>query len=321
MVNIEFPLRFENLTYSLFGIVLGGALVIFLYFSYKRLRMAEKRLELVKWRTIRRVVKFTNIGMKLMVVATLSFLLATPYLPTTIEVPVEASNEEQMAQYNVSAMMLMDVSYSMNASDLKPTRLQVAKSTAALLVNKMGPKDLVGFVSFAGEIYNTLFPTSDRQSITEFINNQTLHPSTAIGTALQTAIGMLGTYSGGRAILLFSDGKNNAGIDPASAMEAAVTAKIPVFTVFVGTYGVWEADPLALREISDRTGGKFYEIRSENMESLLVEVSKISQEVRVGALKKVSDTLTIEAKDFENPMLTLTALLIASLFLTWFIGV
>jgi len=321
MVSIEFPLRFENLTFGLFGTVLGVAFVSLLFFSYKRLRIAEKRLELVKWRTIRRVVKFTNIGMKLTVVAALSLLLATPYLPTTIEVPVEALNEAQMAQYNVSVMILMDVSYSMNASDLKPTRLQVAKSTATLLVNKMGPKDLLGFMSFAGEIYDTFFPTSDRQGITEFINNQTLHPSTAIGTALQTAIGMLGTYSGGRAIVLFSDGKKNFGIDPANAIEGAEAAEIPVFTVFVGTYGIGEADPLALREISEQTGGKFYEIRSENMESLLIEVANISQEVKVGALKKVSDTLTIETKNYETPALSLSTLLIASLFLTWFIGV
>jgi len=321
MVNIEFPLRFENLPQGLFGIILGCALVSLLYFSYKRLRIAEKRLELVRWRTLRRVVKFTSVGMKLTVVVTLSLLLATPYLPTTMEVPVEAANDAQMAQYNVSVMILLDVSYSMNASDLRPTRLQVAESAAALLVNKMGPRDLAGFVSFAGTIYDTLFPTSDRSGVTEFISNQTIHPSTAIGTALQTAIGMLGTYSGGRAMVLFSDGKNNTGIDPALAIEGAVAAEIPIFTVFVGTYGIGEADPLALREIADQTGGKSYEIRSEDMESLLVEVSNISREVRVGALKKVSDTLTIEAKDYETPTLSLSALLIASLFLTWFIGV
>jgi Mg-chelatase subunit ChlD len=248
-------------------------------------------------------------------------LLATPYLPTIIEVPIDAANEAEMAQYNISLMILMDVSYSMNSSDLTPTRLQAAKSTATLLVNKMTPEDLVGIMPFAGEIYNTLLPTSDKVSVTEFINNSTVHPSTAIGTALQTAIGILGTYKGGKAIVVFSDGKNNAGVDLTIATESAVAAKIPVFTIFVGTYGVWEADPLALKEISEQTGGKFYEIRNENVESLLVDASKISQEVRVGALKTVSDTLAIEVKDYETPALALSALFVAALFLTWFIGV
>jgi Mg-chelatase subunit ChlD len=321
MVNIEFPLHFENLTYGLFGMVLGGAFFCLLYFSYKRLRVAEKHLELVKWRTIRRIVKFTNIGTKLTVVVALSAVLATPYLPTTIEVPVETANDAQMAQYSVSVMMLLDVSYSMNFSDLKPTRLQVAQSAATILANKMGPKDLVGLLSFAGEVYQTVLPTSDRQIVTELIQNQTVQPSTAVGTALQTAIGMLGTYSGGKAIVLFSDGKNNVGTDPARAIEDAVAAEIPVFTVFVGTYGIWETDPLALKEISEQTGGKFYEVKSENMESLLTEVSKISREVKVGAQKTVSDTLTIEAKDYETPTLFFSVLLVASLFLAWFTGV
>jgi len=321
MVYIEFPLRFENLTHGVVGMVLGGAFVSLLYLSYKRLWIAEKRLELVRWRTLRRIVKFTNIGMKLTTVAALSFLLATPYLPTTIEVPVEAANEAQMAQYSVSVMILLDVSFSMNASDLKPTRLQVAKSMATLLLEKMGASDLVGFMSFAGGIGNRLFPTSDRSVIKEYINNQTVYPSTAIGTALQTSIGMLEPYKAGRAIVLFSDGKNNVGIDPTDAIEGAVAAKIPIFTVFVGTYGIGEADPLALRQISEQTDGRFYEIRSENIESLFVEVSKISQEVKVNALKAISDTLTIEAKDYETPKLVLSVLLVASLFLTWFIGV
>jgi Ca-activated chloride channel family protein len=321
MVSIELLLRFENATFSVFGMVLGVALVSLLYFSYKRLRTAEKRLELVQWRTLRTIIKFANIGMKVIVVVALSMLLATPYLPMTIQMPVDAANETQIAQYNVSVMLLMDTSYSMNTSDLKPTRLQVAKSAATFFVNKMGPGDLVGFMPFAGSVYKTLRPTSDKASLTEFINNQTTHPSTAIGTALEAAIGILGGYSGGRSIVLFSDGKNNVGIDPTRAVESSIAAKIPVFTIFVGTYGIWEADPIALRNISEQTGGKFFEIRSENLESLLTEVSKVSLEAKATALKMVSDTLTIEAKDYETPTLTLSALLIAALFLTWFFGV
>jgi len=322
MVAFEFPVRFENPTYGLVGAVLGGVVVVLFYLSYKRLRIAQKNLELVEWRKLRSIVRILNIGTKTGAVIALSFLLATPYFPMTIEVPVDEATEEQTAQYTITAMLLMDVSYSMNYSDLKPTRLEVSKTMTKLLVNKMNSKDLVGFVSFAGEIYDTVFPTANRTKVTEKIDNQTVRPSTAIGTALETAIGVLNTYPpGGRAIVLFSDGRNNMGISINTAVDEAVAQKIPIFTVSFGTYGLGEADPLALREISDRTGGKFYEVRNEEMQNLATSISQISHEVKVGALKAVYDKLIIAAKDYQVPTLFFSALLVAALFVMWFTGV
>ncbi len=321
MFTLEFPVKLENPLYGIFGVILGGTFVILFYLSYKRLRMAEKHLELVKWQALRRLVKIINVGMKVGMIVALSFLLATPYFLTTIEVPIEEISEEQLAQSNVTVMLLMDVSYSMNYSDLEPSRLQVSKQMAKLLVESMSSEDLIGFMSFAGEIHDKMLPTLNRSSIMNLINNQTIYPSTAIGTALVAATGVLGIYKGGRAIVLFSDGKNNFGINLTSVAETAAAMEIPVFTVFVGTYGIGEADPIALKETSDRTGGKFYEVKSEEMKSLATEVKTISQEVKVGALKAAFDTLTFDSKDYQTPMLIFAALLVISLFLTWFTGV
>ena len=323
MVTPEFPVRFENPLFGILGVFLGGIFAILFYLSYKRLRIAEKRLELVKWQTVRKLVNITNIGMKIGVIVALSFLLAIPYLPITKEVPIEELSEEQLAQSSVTVMLLMDVSYSMNISDLKPSRLQVAKQMAKLLVYNMSSADLIGFLSFAGKIYDEMLPTLNRSSISDMIGNQTLFPSTAIGTALERSLGVLDTYQGGKAIMLFSDGKNNLGISLTSVAEAAATMEnsIPVFTVFVGTYGIGEADPIALQEMSSMTGGKFYEVKSEEMKALVTEVSTISYEVKVGALKAASDMLTFEVKDYYTPMLFFATLLVISLFLTWFTGV
>ena len=321
MVMLEFPVRFENPLFGIFGVILGGIFAILFYLSYKRLRIAEKHLELVKWQALRRVVRIINVGMKVGVIVALSFLLATPFFPTTIEVPIEEISEEQLAQSSVTVMLLMDVSYSMNYSDLKPSRLQVSKQMAKLLVENMSSEDLLGFMSFAGEIHNEMLPTLDRSSVINLINNQTIYPSTAIGTALVAATGVLEPYRGGKAIVLFSDGKNNFGINLTSVAEIASAMELPIFTVFVGTYGIGEADPIALGEISDRTGGKSYEVKSEEIKSLVTEVSTISREVKVGALKAAFDSLTFESRDYQTPMLIFAALLVISLFLTWFTGV
>jgi Ca-activated chloride channel family protein len=322
MFPIEFPIRFENPTYGLVGIILGGVVVALLILSHKRLRIAQKHLELVEWRKIRRIARFVNISAKAGAVISLSLLLATPYVPATIEVPVDKATEDQMARYTVMVMVLMDVSYSMNYSDLRPSRLEFSKTMARLLVNKMNPTDLVGFTSFAGQIYDTVLPTTNRTEVIEEIGNQRVHQSTAIGNALETALGVLETYPhGGKAIILFSDGKNNYGINVTNAVDQAVTLKIPIFTVSVGTYGIGEADPQALKEISSQTGGNFYEARNEDIENLASSVSEVSHEVKVGALKAVYDKLIISAKDYETPMVVFSVLLVSTLFLAWFTGV
>ena len=103
MFALEFPIRFENPTYGLFGIILGVAVVALFYLSQKRLRTAQKRLELIEWRKLRTIVRALNIGTKTVVVLSLSFLLARPYFPVTIEVPVDLASEEQLAKYTITA--------------------------------------------------------------------------------------------------------------------------------------------------------------------------------------------------------------------------
>lgn len=322
MAIVEFPIGFENPLLGIVGFVLGGIFVLLFYLSYKRVRIAEKRLELVKWQKVRRLIYATNFSMKISIIIALSFLLAIPYLTVTIEVPIEELSQEQKAQNSITIMLLMDVSYSMNTSDLTPTRLQVSKQMATLLVNTMDSADLIGFLSFANEIYDEILPTLNRSDVVDVIDNQTLQPSTAIGTALEAALGVLEAHSGGKAIVLFSDGKNNVGVmNLTSVAETASAMKIPVFTVFVGTYSVGEVDPVILQDIADVSGGKSYEVRSEDIETLATEVSIMSQEVKVGALKSAFDKLSFEAKDYYTPMLFFAVLLVASVFLTWFTGV
>jgi len=322
MAMLEFPLRFENPSFCVFGVVIGGIFAILFYLSYKKLRIAEKSLELVKWQTVRRVINIMNIGAKIGVILALSFLLAIPYFQISIEVPIKELSEEQLRQSSVTVMMLMDVSYSMNCSDLKPSRLQVGKQMAKLLVDSMSLLDLIGFLSFAGKIYDETLPTLNRSLIKSTIDGQTLYPSTAIGTALETVLGVLEAYQGGKAIVLFTDGKNNFGVmNLTSVAEEAATMGIPIFTVFAGAYGIGEADPIVLQEISNISGGKFYDVKSEEVKALVAEVGTISKEVKVGALRSASDTLAFESKDYHSPLLFFAALIVISLFLTWFTGV
>jgi Ca-activated chloride channel family protein len=319
---LDFPLRFENPWFSIFGVVLAGLFILLLSLSHRRVRMAERKLELVKWQKIRKIINLTNISMKVGIIIAISFLLAVPYFPTTVKVPVEQISSEQLAKSSVTVMLLMDVSYSMNISDLKPTRLEVAKQAARLFVNNAGLGDLIGFISFAGITYDETPPTTNRREIIDLIDKQSVHNSTAIGTTLEKALGVLNQIQGGKTIVLLSDGKNNYGtMNLTEVATIAANMKIPVFTVFLGTYGIGNSDPLPLQQISNMTNGKFHSVKSEEITILATEISQFSQEVKVGALRTVLDELPIEAKDYHTALVIFAALLVCCLFLTWFTGV
>ncbi len=319
---LEFPIRFESPLLSILGVFLAGLFTFLFYLSYKRIRLAERKLELVKWQRIRKIVNFTNISMKVGIIMALSFLLAVPYFPTTIKVPVEQVSSEELAKSSVATLLLMDVSYSMNISDLRPSRLEVAKQVARLFVDNAGPSDLIGVISFAGKIYDTTLPTANRTEITDLIDRQTVHNSTAIGTTLETALGLLQQLHGGKTIVLLSDGKNNYGtMNLTEVAQTATSMKIPVFTLFLGTYGIGTSDPLPLQEISNMTGGKFHEIKTEEITILVTEIAQFSQEVKVETLRTVLNEIPIEARDYHTPLLIFAALLVSCLFLTWFTGV
>jgi Ca-activated chloride channel family protein len=319
---LDFPLRFENPWFSIFGIVLAGLFILLFSLSYKRVRMAERKLELVKWQKIRKIINLTNISMKVGIIIAISFLLAVPYFPTTAKVPVEQISSEQLAKSSVTVMLLMDVSYSMNISDLKPSRLEVAKQAAKLFVNNAGPGDLIGFTSFAGKAYDETLPTTNRTEIINLIDRQSVHNSTAIGTTLEKALVVLNQAQGGKTIVLLSDGKNNYGtMNLTEVATIAANMKIPVFTVFLGTYGIGNSDPLPLQQISNMTNGKFYSVKSEEIKTLATEISQFSQEVKVGALRTVLEELPIDARDYHTALVIFTALLVCCLFLAWFTGV
>jgi Mg-chelatase subunit ChlD len=320
--RLELPIGFENPLLSIFGIILAGLFALLLYKSYKRIRMAEKRLELVKWQKIRKFINITNIAMKVGIIIAFSFLLAVPYFPTTVKVPITQVSSEQLAKSSVTVMLLMDVSNSMNISDLAPSRLAVAKQVAQLFVDDANPGDLIGFMSFAGKIYETAPPTANRTEITDLIDGQTIHNSTAIGTALDSALGVLQPFQGGKAIVLLSDGKNNFGsMNMTEVAETAAGYKVPIFTIFLGTYGIGTSDPMPLQTISNMTGGKFHEIRTEEITALATEISQFSQDVKIGALTTVLSEITIEAKDYHTALVAFAVLLACCLFLTWFTGV
>jgi Ca-activated chloride channel family protein len=150
----------------------------------------------------------------------------------TVAVPVDSA----------AIMLENDVSSSMTATDVHPSRLVAAQRAAERLVAGVPSTVLVGQLEFARRPVLLQSPTTDH-SLTQAAIAQ-LRPGgggTAIGDAIETAVHVLTTLpaKGGKrppsAIVLLSDGTSNVGISPLTAARDAKAQHIPIYTIALGT--------------------------------------------------------------------------------------
>jgi Ca-activated chloride channel family protein len=208
----------------------------------------------------------------------LAFLLALAILivaaarpEKTVAVPVERA----------SIMLVTDVSGSMQATDVKPTRLAAAKAAAKRFVSSVPKTVNVGVMALSSKPRVLASPTSDRDAVNQAINQLTPRGGTGTGEAIQAATNILTHQPGVRgkrppsAIVLISDGAATGKVDPVAAAQAARKARIPIYTVALGTSGGTitvprpggqggtetrqvPPDPQGMAQVARASGGKAY---------------------------------------------------------------
>ena len=152
-----------------------------------------------------------------------------------------------------SVVLVVDVSGSMRATDVKPTRLAAAKRAMRSFLDRAPGSLKVGVVAFSDEAQVIVSPTVDRDQLAQGIDLLGPGFGTAIGDAIARAVDLARTATGeagtteaspvkdekGRAlasILLLSDGAQTRGLlSPGQGAQRAQTAGIPVFTIALGT--------------------------------------------------------------------------------------
>ena len=144
----------------------------------------------------------------------------------------------------IDIMLAMDVSTSMLAEDLRPNRIEAAKSVAAeFIADRMD--DNIGLTIFAGEAFTQCPMTTDHASLlnllknvrTDIAANGLISDGTAIGMGLANAISRLkDSKAKSRVVILLTDGSNNLGdISPMTAAQIAKSMGVRVYTIGVGT--------------------------------------------------------------------------------------
>ncbi len=200
-------------------------------------------------------------------------------LATLVTAFAQPTRNIRVPREEATIVMAVDVSLSMQATDVDPNRFEAAKIAANSFVDLVPEKLNLGLVTFSGTAQVLVPPTTDRTLVKRSIDTMQLGPSTAIGEAIFASLGAIAavpTQPGQRPpparIVLMSDGATTVGRPNDLAARAASEKQTPVSTIAFGTdsgtvlvEGGLVRVPVnrpALRSIAESTDGRFFEASS-----------------------------------------------------------
>jgi len=194
----------------------------------------------------------------------------------------------------VNAVLVLDVSGSMQAEDYHPNRLEAAKNSAEILLKSLKEKDPSGIVIFETGATTAAYLSPYKDKVIEKLRDiQIKEGATAIGDGLSLGIDMATSIPNKKkVVILLSDGVNNAGvISPDEAIQFAKQNKIQVHTIGMGSEEPvvlgydWfgrpqyaELDEDTLKKIAAETGGQYF--KSVDSKTLDEIYKNIGQEIK-----------------------------------------
>ena len=204
----------------------------------------------------------------------------------------QPSTEVRVPRERATVVMAVDVSMSMEATDIEPTRFEAMKVAAKEFVDVLPEQINLGLVAFSGTATTLVTPTTDRGQVRAAIDNLELSEATAIGEAVFTSLQAIANFQSALGeteedvparVVLLSDGSNTVGRSTTQAVDSALDAGVPVSTIAFGTdYGTVEiegesvpvpVDRAALEEIAEETGGSYSEAASaEELEDVYADL-------------------------------------------------
>lgn len=181
-----------------------------------------------------------------------------------------------------TVVVAIDVSWSMEAEDIEPNRLDAAKKSAKEFISTLPDRFNVAVVTFAGTAQRVVPPTVDRGAAERAIDSLTLAPSTAIGEGIHLSLDSLSLVPpdplhpdevAPAVIVLLSDGATNMGRSSSGAAKQAKEWGVPIHTIAYGTDSGFVVDDTGQRqrvpvdhyelaEIASISGGKKYAAQS-----------------------------------------------------------
>ena len=257
--------QFANPTYLYLLIALPLVALLYFYSNYRRKKRIEKYGDPALLEQLMPEVSKTRPNLKFWLVwAALGMLIFT------LARPQFGSKMEKQKRSGVETIIALDISNSMLAEDITPSRLDKSKKLISRMVDEF-TNDKVGLIVFAGDAFTQLPITTDYVSAKMFLESIT--PSlissqgTNIGGAIQLALKSFTPQEGvGRAIIVITDGENHEG----GALEAAKEAAEKGIQVYVLGIGSTDGSPIP----SEEGGNEFRKDKDGN-----VIVTRLNEEM------------------------------------------
>lgn len=228
----------------------------------------------------------------------LGIWLGISFLILALARPQERLTTVERKAEGIDIVLVLDMSTSMRAEDLKPNRFEAARNVAKDFIDKRN-SDRIGLVTFAMKSFTVVPPTLDYRLLKNLIDDLQMgiiEDGTAIGMGIATAVNRLKeSPAESKIIILLTDGQNNAGeIDPVTAADLAVTYDIKIYTIGAGTRGTAPypiQDPIfgrryqnvevnideeMLSRVAELTDGKYYRATdSDQLEEIYAEIDEL----------------------------------------------
>ena len=246
-----------------------------------------------------------------MIIGTSMFIIAmiNPKIGTKIET---------FQRLGVDIVFAVDVSKSMLAEDIAPSRIEKSKQLVSQVINNLGG-DRIGIVAYAGKAFPQLPLTTDYSSAKMFLQNMNTEMLSSQGTAIDEAIRLSSTYfdqdqSTERLLFIVSDGEDHNDLSYEMA-DLAAKNNITIYSIGVGTEKgspipikkngivmsykkdingevvITKLNKNYLENISDKTKGKFIDGSvTENVINEVIEILENTEKKEFDTQKSVSYT-------------------------------
>lgn len=294
----------ENSSYLWFLLLLP---VLYALYYWFRLQQRKKREKLFDDRLINQLRKnFWSTGDK---VRMFSILAALLFFIIALAGPKIGTEVREIQRSGLNIMVALDLSRSMNAEDVRPSRLDKAKFEVNRLVNRLAG-DRIGLIVFSGEAYVQAPITTDYSALRLFLDvantDQMPVPGSNFQSAMERAIEVFDSVERQNAsnVLLFIGDGENHGPDYDDTLDQLTERGVTVFTVGIGTT---EGGPIpiydeqgrmtgyhrdrqsntvttrleenTMRRIANSGGGEFYAIRSgsDNIEPFFARLDELER--------------------------------------------
>lgn len=279
---------------SLLYLLILVPVLLWFYFRTQR----QRREFAARYGSLGKVRDRSNISGGRRHIPGLIFLLGITVLITSAARPQATVN---LPRLEGTVILTFDVSGSMAATDLQPTRMEAAKAAARDFVNTQPSNILIGVVAFSDGGISVQAPTNEREQTLATIERLVPRRGTSLGNGLLVALNTIVVSAGdppllntsnlsdptvptpapeiqgwypSAVIVALSDGENNQAPDPVMVSDLAADFGVRVYTIGIGTpegiiievdgFSIHSRlDEALLQAISDNTGGQYYSAANE----------------------------------------------------------